>query len=185
MTIDSVFCHRTVQHLAWKYTNAGITKQGSKKNSNSVSVISYVWRCTCCLVVWIRAPPHSPRTQTRPARSDPCAEHKPDAAYDHSTYTPPACNHEHAYCLIMNYSSQTWNMLTTDQTVPGMLYVWNSFKSINRRSLIDLQTDTHIQTFNDPLSKTTQVCWYQKKHSPTHTHEDEEERSAQNIRSIA
>jgi len=31
---------------------------------------------------------------------------------------------------------------------------------------------THTQPFNDLLSGTTQVGWYQKKHSPTHTHPD-------------
>jgi len=31
---------------------------------------------------------------------------------------------------------------------------------------------THRQPFNSPLSGTTQVSWYQKEHSPTHTHPD-------------
>jgi len=34
------------------------------------------------------------------------------------------------------------------------------------------QTHTHTQLFNGPLSRTTQVGRYQKKHSPTHTHAD-------------
>jgi len=33
-------------------------------------------------------------------------------------------------------------------------------------------TNTYTQPFNDPLSRTTQVGRYQKKHSPIHTHPD-------------
>jgi len=33
---------------------------------------------------------------------------------------------------------------------------------------------TQTQLFNDPLSGTTWVSRYQKKHSPTRTHEEEE-----------
>ena len=36
--------------------------------------------------------------------------------------------------------------------------------------IITTHTHIHTQPFNGPLSGTTQVCWYQKKHSPTHTH---------------
>jgi len=36
------------------------------------------------------------------------------------------------------------------------------------------RTHPHTQLFNGPLSKTTQVSLYQKKHSPTNTHEEEE-----------
>ena len=32
----------------------------------------------------------------------------------------------------------------------------------------------HIQLFNGPLSVTTWGGWYQKEHTPTHTHEQEE-----------
>jgi len=41
--------------------------------------------------------------------------------------------------------------------------------------LINLTKHTHIHTqlFNGPLPRTTQVSRYQKKHSPTHTHEKE------------
>jgi len=42
---------------------------------------------------------------------------------------------------------------------------------------------THTQPFNSPLSRTAQVSRYQKKHSPTHTHEEEEEGFAQLTRS--
>ena len=35
-----------------------------------------------------------------------------------------------------------------------------------------LNTNTHTQPFNSPLSWTTRVGRYQKKHSPTHTHPD-------------
>ena len=35
-----------------------------------------------------------------------------------------------------------------------------------------LHTHTHTQPFNGPLSGTTRVGQYQKKHSPTHTHPD-------------
>ena len=34
------------------------------------------------------------------------------------------------------------------------------------------QTQTHIQPFNGLWSGITRVGWYQKKHSPTHTHPD-------------
>jgi len=33
---------------------------------------------------------------------------------------------------------------------------------------------THTQPFNGPLSGATRVSWHQKKHSPTHTHQEEE-----------
>ena len=33
-------------------------------------------------------------------------------------------------------------------------------------------TQTHTQLFKSPLSRTTRVGWYQKKHSLTHTHPD-------------
>jgi len=46
-------------------------------------------------------------------------------------------------------------------------------------------TYTHTQPFNGPLSRTTWVSWYQKKHSPIHTHEGEEEGFTQTTRSIA
>ena len=46
-------------------------------------------------------------------------------------------------------------------------------------------TVTHTQQFNVPLSGTTRVSRYQKKHSPTHTHEEEEERFAQITKSMA
>ena len=36
--------------------------------------------------------------------------------------------------------------------------------------IIIITTHIHTQPFNGPLSGTTQVCWYQKKHSPTHAH---------------
>jgi len=48
---------------------------------------------------------------------------------------------------------------------------------------MSLQYETHTQLFNGPLSGTIQVSRYQKKHSPTHTHE-EEEGFAQITRSI-
>ena len=35
-------------------------------------------------------------------------------------------------------------------------------------------THTHTQPFNGPLSGTTRVSQYQKKHSPTHTHPDQQ-----------
>ena len=44
-------------------------------------------------------------------------------------------------------------------------------------------THTHIQPFNGPLSATTHVSRYQNKHSPIHTHEEEEEGFAQATRS--
>ena len=47
----------------------------------------------------------------------------------------------------------------------------------------DKHTHTHIQPFNGPLSATTHVSRYQKKHSPIHTHEEEEEGFAQATRS--
>ena len=34
--------------------------------------------------------------------------------------------------------------------------------------------DTHTQSFSDPLSGSTRGSQYQKKHSPTHAHEEEE-----------
>jgi len=34
---------------------------------------------------------------------------------------------------------------------------------------------THTKPFNAPLSRTSRVSWLQKKHSPTHTHDEEEE----------
>ena len=40
------------------------------------------------------------------------------------------------------------------------------------KSVVSLQYNTHMQPFNSLLSGTTQVGWYQKKHSPTHTHPD-------------
>ena len=43
-------------------------------------------------------------------------------------------------------------------------------------------TDTSTQPINGPLFENTQVSRYQKKHSPIHTHE-EEEGFAQTIRS--
>ena len=48
---------------------------------------------------------------------------------------------------------------------------------------MSLQYETHTQLFNGQLSGTIQVSRYQKKHSPTHTHE-EEEGFAQITRSI-
>ena len=42
---------------------------------------------------------------------------------------------------------------------------------------------THTQLFNGPLSGTNRVCQYQKKHSPTHTHEEEEQVFAKTTRS--
>jgi len=44
---------------------------------------------------------------------------------------------------------------------------------------------THIRPFNGPLSGTTRVSWYQKKHSPIHTHQEEEEGFTQTTRSAA
>jgi len=38
-------------------------------------------------------------------------------------------------------------------------------------------THTHTQPFNGPLSRTTRVARYQKKHSPTHTHPDHQKSS--------
>ena len=38
------------------------------------------------------------------------------------------------------------------------------------KSLLITHTHTHKQPFNGSLSRTTRVCRYQKKHSPTHTH---------------
>ena len=43
--------------------------------------------------------------------------------------------------------------------------------------------NTHTLLYNGPLSGTTRVSRYQKKHSPTHTHEKEEEGFAQTTRS--
>ena len=34
---------------------------------------------------------------------------------------------------------------------------------------------SHTQLYNGPLSGTNRFSWYKKKHSPTHTHEKEEE----------
>jgi len=39
-----------------------------------------------------------------------------------------------------------------------------------RQSTEGRYTHTHTKPFNGPLSGTTRVVWYQKKHSPTHTH---------------
>ena len=39
-------------------------------------------------------------------------------------------------------------------------------------STINTHKHTHIQPFKGPLSKTTRVGRYKKKHSPTHTHPD-------------
>ena len=47
-----------------------------------------------------------------------------------------------------------------------------------------LAQNTSPYTHNRPLSRTAQVSWYQKRHSPTHTHQ-EEEAFAQTTRSIA
>ena len=38
---------------------------------------------------------------------------------------------------------------------------------------------THTQPFNSPLSGTTWVSRYQKKHSSTHTHEEDKKDSSQ------
>jgi len=43
---------------------------------------------------------------------------------------------------------------------------------------------THTQLFNGPLSGTTLVSQYLKKHSPTHTHEEEEASSALSLRGL-
>ena len=40
------------------------------------------------------------------------------------------------------------------------------------RRLLRVYTHRHTQPFNGLWSETTQVGWYQKKHSPTHTHPD-------------
>ena len=42
-----------------------------------------------------------------------------------------------------------------------------------------ISTAIHTKPFNSPLSGTTRVSQYQKKHSPTHTYEEEEEGFAQ------
>jgi len=41
----------------------------------------------------------------------------------------------------------------------------------------------HTRPYSNPLSGTTRVSRYQKKHSPTHSHEEEEEAFAQTTRS--
>jgi len=41
--------------------------------------------------------------------------------------------------------------------------------------VIIFRLNTHTQPFNGPLSRTARVSRYQKKHSPTHTYEEEEE----------
>jgi len=35
--------------------------------------------------------------------------------------------------------------------------------------------DTHTHTFNSPVSGIIRASWYQKKHSPTHTHEEKKD----------
>jgi len=50
----------------------------------------------------------------------------------------------------------------------------------NNKAWLPLHTYTHTtHLFNGPLPGTTWVSRYQKKHSPTHTHEEEQERFAQ------
>jgi len=44
-------------------------------------------------------------------------------------------------------------------------------------------TRTHTQPFNGPLPGTNRASWHQKKHSSTHTHEEEEEGFVQTTRS--
>jgi len=52
------------------------------------------------------------------------------------------------------------------------------------KGVLYLHTHTRTQPFNGPLSVTTRVGWYQKKHLPTHAHEEEEEEGfAQTTRS--
>jgi len=48
-----------------------------------------------------------------------------------------------------------------------------SLSSVYTHTHAHAHTHTHKQ-FNGPLSGTTHVGRYQKKHSPTHTHEEEE-----------
>jgi len=48
---------------------------------------------------------------------------------------------------------------------------WCSNNSVKALKAINI-SHTHTQPFNDLLSGTTRVGWYQKKHSPTHTHPD-------------
>ena len=42
----------------------------------------------------------------------------------------------------------------------------------------------YARLLNGPLSRTARVSWYQKKHAPSHTHEEEEERFTHTTRSI-
>jgi len=61
---------------------------------------------------------------------------------------------------------QPWHILHSTSRFAGLC------KAQNNQSITHARMHTHKQLFNGLLSRTTRVCCYQKKHSPTHTHPD-------------
>jgi len=66
---------------------------------------------------------------------------------------------------MVNYSADI-NKTVLNRMHTSAIPLWN------RHSIVATHTHTHTQLFHGPLSGTTQVGWYQEKHSPTHTHPD-------------
>ena len=62
---------------------------------------------------------------------------------------------------------------TVHRDLPNSARLGTINQSINHtRTHARTHAHTHKQLFNGLLSRTTRVCCYQKKHSPTHTHPD-------------
>ena len=63
--------------------------------------------------------------------------------------------------------------------IPVSLWISSFFNKVSHLVSDLCHEYTHTQLFKGPLSGTTRVSRYQKKHSPTRTHEEEEEGFAQ------
>jgi len=97
------------------------------------------------------------------------------------------------YFLVLSQGKHLpyWHVLrhTADYYVLYRAIILLALKSWHRRIVTisngESSTHAHTQSFDGPLSVTTWVSRYQKKHSPTHTHQEDEEGFTQTARTVA
>ena len=91
----------------------------------------------------------------------------------HTRSSPKAVEMKPVWNLIIKQNdSRCFVHLGGSDDFQTINYTNYGFTSRHKHLSSVLIIHTHRQPFNGLLSGTTQVGWYQKKHSPTHTHPD-------------